>query len=164
LKPFLSKARPDSWEELSVDDQARLVSLADLLRRIPELQLLIEETLGREPLSFHIAYADQNDVERSERMQQHTAQTGEMVFDVPITTPERTTYISILPHGQKLTADFLNSLGLPLKNIRLTADENDRSHYFVGDFTHPSEKVWWEYIETYKSGYSGTSLIVPFWG
>jgi hypothetical protein len=164
LKPFASKARPDTWEKISADDQARLVSLADLLRRIPELQSLIEETLGTEPLSFHIAYADQNNVERSERMQQHTAQTGEIVFDVPVTTPERTTYISIHPHGRKLTADFLNSLGLPLKNIRLAVDEIDRSTYFVGDFTHPSEKVCWEYIETYKSGYSGTSLIVPFWG
>jgi len=164
LKPFASKARPDSWDKISADGQARLVSLADLLRRIPELQLLIEEILGTVPLSFHIAYADQNNVERYERMQQHIVKTDEIVFDVPVTTPEKTTYISIHPHGRKLTADFLNGLDLPMKNIRPAVDEATGHPYFVGDFTHPSEKVGWECIETYKSGYTGTSLIVPFWG
>ena len=164
LKPFASKARPDSWEKISTDGQARLISLADLLRRIPELQLLIEETLETVPLSFHIAYAQQNHLQRYERMQQHTATTGQILFDVPVTTPETTTYVGIFPYDQKLTADFLNSLDLPLKNIRSADDETTSYPYFVGDFTHPSEKLWFEYLETYKSGYSGTSLIVPFWG
>ncbi|TAI61143.1 hypothetical protein CWO89_36835 [Bradyrhizobium sp. Leo170] len=95
-----------------------MISLADLLRRIPELQLLIEETLGAAPLSLHVAYADQNNIERAERIQQHTAKTGEIVFDVPVTTPETTTYIGIHPHGRKITAGFLNSLDRPIKNIR----------------------------------------------
>jgi hypothetical protein len=103
-------------------------------------------------------------VERYERMQQHIAKTGEIVFDVPVTTPETTTYISIHPHGRTLTADFLNSLDLPMKNVRPAVDEATGHPYFVGDFTHPSEKIGWECIETYKSGYTGTSLIVPFWG
>jgi hypothetical protein len=44
----------DSTKEpdIAVVFQARLVSLADLLRRIPELQLLIEEILVTVPLSF----------------------------------------------------------------------------------------------------------------
>jgi hypothetical protein len=52
LTPYVSKARPNSWKDLSTEQRDRLISLADLLRRIPELQLLIEETLGTEPLSF----------------------------------------------------------------------------------------------------------------
>lgn len=163
LQPFASKPRPDSWDKISTDGQARLISLADLLRRIPELQLLIEETLGVAPLSLHVAYADQNNIERAERIQQHTAKTGQIVFDVPVATPQTTTYISIHPHGRKLTADFLNSLDLPVRNIRPALDEVTGQRYFVGDFTHPSDKNGWGCIETYKSGYTGTSLIVPFW-
>jgi hypothetical protein len=163
LTAFASKARPESWDKLKEDGKGRLVSLADLFRRIPELQGLIEETLNTVPLSFHIVHARQNMYEQIERRQQHTARTGELLFDVPVTTPEKLTYISIHPHGQNLTADFLNSLGLPIKNIRLADDESEKHPYFIGDFTHENKGFWWEHLETYKSGYSGTSLIVPFW-
>jgi hypothetical protein len=164
LKPFASKARPDSWDKLSEDAIGRLISLADLLRRIPELQLLIDETLGTLPLSFHVGHADQNMIEDAERREQHLKKTGQILFDVPIDTPERKTYVSIFPHGQKLTVEFLNKLDLPLRNIRLAEDEITKQSYFVGDFTHPNKGIWWDHLETYKSGYSGTSLIVPFWG
>ena len=51
---------------------------------------------------------------------------------------------------------------LPIKNIRASS-EGDQ-HYFVGDLTHPKERLWSEYVDTYKSGYCGTSIIVPVWG
>lgn len=164
LKPFASKARPDSWDKLSEDAQSRLISLTDLLRRIPELQMLIDETLGLPSLSFHIGSADQNMIEQNERRQEHLKKTGELLFEVPITTPERVTYVGVFPHGQKLTVEFLNALDLPLKNIRSVEDAIAGQSYFVGDFTHPNKGRWWDHLETYKSGYSGTSLIVPFWG
>jgi hypothetical protein len=164
LKPFASKARPESWDKLKEDSRGRLISLADLLRRIPELQGLIEETLNTLPLSFHVAHAHQNMVEQFARVQKHSEKTGEVLFDVPVTTPEKTTYVAIHPHGQKLTAAFLNGLGLPLKNIRVAEDTTARYPYFVGDFSHPSTGHWHEYLPTYKSSSSGTSLVVPFWG
>lgn len=39
-----------------------------------------------------------------------------------------------------------------------------KTQYFVGNFSHPGDDYWWKYIETYKSGYCGTSIIVPVWG
>ncbi|TYL90332.1 hypothetical protein FXB40_32265 [Bradyrhizobium rifense] len=164
LKPFASKARPESWDKLSDDAKGRLISLADLLRRVPELQMLIDETLGLPPLSFHVGSADQNMIEQDERRQEHLKKTGELLFEVPVTTPECVTYVGLFPHGQKLTVKSLNALDLPLRNIRPVEDAITGQSYFVGDFTHPNKGIWWDHLETYKSGYSGTSLIVPFWG
>ncbi len=83
-------------------------------------------------------------------------------FDPPIPGPEAVTFVGIYPHGQKLTPEYLRSLDLPIKNIRASS-EGDQ-HYFVGDLTHPKERLWSEYVDTYKSGYCGTSIIVPVWG
>lgn len=164
LAAYASKARPDSWDELSTDEQARLVSLGDLFRRIPELQPIIGEALGIEPLSFHVGQSMLKDMAGLERMQEHPQETGEMLFAPPVTGPSTITCIGIYPHGQRLSADNLNSFGLPIKNIRPAKDEVSGSEYFVGDLTHPSDKVWFQCLETYKSGYCGTSVIVPFWG
>lgn len=163
LTPYVSKARPNSWDDLSTE-RDRLISLADLLRRIPELQLLIEETLGTEPLSFRVAYATKNHIVQSERMHEHAQKTGQMLLNPPISGPSTETYIGIYPHGQRLTAEYLNSFDLPITNIRPEEDTATKSSYFIGDFTHPSDKHWYQYLQTYKSGYCGTSIIVPFWG
>jgi hypothetical protein len=162
LAPYVSKARPNSWDDLSTVERDRLISLADLLRRIPELQLLIEETLGTEPLSFRAGYATKNRIVQSERMQNHTRKTGQVLFNPPVAEPSTLTYIGIYPDGQNLTAEYLNSFGLPIKNIR--PETVTESSYFIGDFTHPSDKHWHQCLQTYKSGYCGTSIIVPFWG
>jgi len=29
---------------------------------------------------------------------------------------------------------------------------------------HPKNKYWHQCVDLYKSGYSGTSIVVPFWG
>jgi hypothetical protein len=164
LTPYVLKARPNSWDDLSTVERDRLISLSDLLRRIPELQLLIEETLGTEPLSFRVAYAMKNRIVPSERMQGHAQKTGQVLFNPPIAEPSTVTYIGIYPHGQKLTAEYLNSFDMPIKNIRPEKDTVTKSSYFIGDFIHPSEKQWYQCLQTYKSGYCGTSIIVPFWG
>jgi hypothetical protein len=164
LTPYVSKARPNSWDDLPMLERDRLISLGNLLRRIPELQLLIEETLGTEPLSFRVAYAMKNRIVQSERMQGYAQMTGQVLFNPPIAEPSIVTYIGIYPHGQKLTAEYLNSFGMPIKNIRPEEDTVTKSSYFIGDFIHPSDKQWYQCLRTYKSGYCGTSIIVPFWG
>jgi len=164
VAPFASKARPDTWDELSNEAKARLVSLGDLFRRIPELQLLIEETFGTQPLSFRVAHARKNMVERSERQHGHMMKTGQLVFNPPVAGPDVVTYVGIYPHGQKLTPEYLNSFGLPIKDIRPANDKTSKWPYFIGDLKHPKEKFWWQCLNTYKSGYCGTSIIVPLWG
>jgi hypothetical protein len=161
---FASKARPDLWGDLSEDAKSRLASLTDLFRRIPELQLLIEETFGTQPLSFRVAHAHQNMFEQVERQRKHMMTTGQMAFDPPVTGPDVVTYVGIYPHGQKLTPEYLNSFGLPIKNIRPANDSTSKWPYFIGDLKHPKEKYWYQCLDTYKSGYCGTSIIVPLWG
>jgi hypothetical protein len=63
-----------------------------------------------------------------------------------------------------LTAEYLNSFDLPIKNIRPAEDPISRRPCFIGELSHPSDKFWYQCLETYKSGYCGTSIIVPFWG
>ena len=159
---FASKARPEQWEQLKDEAKSRLVSLADLFRRIPELQSVLEETLGTLPLSFHVGHATENMAERAKKWDEALKAGQVPEFDPPIPGPEAVTFVGIYPHGQKLTPEYLRSLDLPIKNIRASS-EGDQ-HYFVGDLTHPKERLWSEYVDTYKSGYCGTSIIVPVWG
>ena len=56
LAPYALGRRPDSWENFAEDKRSRTIALADMFRRIPELQPLIEETLGVQPLSFRVGY------------------------------------------------------------------------------------------------------------
>ena len=72
-------------------------------------------------------------IEEEERRDLHRKKTGQILFDAPIDMPERTTSVSIYPHGQKLTVEFLDKLDVPLKNIRLAQDEITKQSYFVGD-------------------------------
>jgi hypothetical protein len=87
-----------------------------------------------------------------------------VLLNPPIAGPSTVTYIGIYPHGQSLTAEYLNSFDLPIKNIRPEEDTVTESSYFIGDFTHPKDKHWNQCLQIYKSGYCSTSIIVPFWG
>ncbi len=163
ITPFASKARPDTWDELTNDAKGRLVSLTDLFRRIPELQLSIQETFDTQPLSFRVGYAQKNRIELFERQREHMLKTGQPAFNPPIPGTDVVTYVGIYPDDQKLTPEYLNSFGLPIKNIRPANDKISKWPYFIGDLKHPKEKFWWQCLDTYKSGYCGTSIIVPLW-
>jgi hypothetical protein len=52
----------------------------------------------------------------------------------------------------------------PPARLRPANDEASRWSYFIGDLKHPKEKLWWQCLDIYKSGYCGTSIIVPLWG
>jgi hypothetical protein len=62
---------------------------------------------------------------------------------------------------------YLDSLNLPFHSIR-PADgplaQISKEAYFESEISHPKDKNWGQCVELYKSGYSGTSFIVPFWG
>ena len=156
LAPNTLGRRPDSWEKLAEDKRSRTVALADMFRRIPELQPLIEETLGIQPLSFRVGY----DTRSPEALRRHAYAPG---------TPPReegpvTTFIGIYPLGQKLSVEYLKSLELPFKNIREDNALGPRNNNFLADLEHPPGTYWHHYIEIYESGYCGMSVIVPMWG
>src|SRR5258708_14249679 len=141
----------------------RLVSLGDLLRRVPELQDVIKEYIGLEALSFQIGHDQRNFTERSERMMTHATKHGAVLLDPPQEGDTIKTYVAIYHKGAAITAEELSAFGFEITDLRLVA-ANPALHQherFVGDFSHPKGTIWWTYVETYKSGYSGTSLIVP---
>jgi hypothetical protein len=156
--------RPREWGGLGENERAKLVSLADVFRRIPELQPLIEECLGLEPLSFHVGYASKNWGQESARTKAYIQKTGNFALTAPPDGPTKITYAAIYPHGQHLTKAYLESLNLPFKNIQEEVDRLSGSRHFVGEVAHPSADIWWEHIRSYKSGYCGTSVVVPLWG
>jgi hypothetical protein len=166
LAPFAMGSRPDSWDKIAEDKRNRLVSLGDLLRRIPELQSIVEETLKVPPLSFPVFYAtDLNMPAQREQHRAHTLETGQAVRNVPDMGATTTTYIGIMPSSPKITLDYLHEQQLPLSNLRFVQDDIlGGSPYFVGDLVHPREEHWYDILNIHKSGSCGTSTIVPLWG
>lgn len=157
IKKYAAERRPRNNEEL---EASNTYTLTDLLRRIPELRPLLKEILGENPLSFQIGHATRNTILKSKRSSpQGFAQS----------TPEISvfTYVAIYPKGAKITAEELNSYTLEIKDIEKESEENVSKYsepYFVGKVYHPDNDIWWDHVVTHKSGYCGTSVIVPFWG
>ena len=54
LKQFAFQVRPRKLAKLTPEEKAKLISLSDILCRIPELQSVVKECLGVQPKSFQI--------------------------------------------------------------------------------------------------------------
>lgn len=163
ITPYASDKRPRKFQDC---DLTKVISLEDLIRRIPEFQANTQEYLSKDPLSFHIGHATKNNILRSQRMLDYGNKTGQAIFDPPTEGTNVTTYVAFYQQGSLVTADQLNGYGFEARNIVFESG-NDSLHsadHFVGEIVHPKGSLWWDYIETYKSGYCGTSVIVPFWG
>lgn len=141
LAPYFSSRRPKKFEDAEV---GKLISLTDLLRRIPELQNVIKEYTGSEPLSFHVGHDYKNYEEKSDDK----------------------TYVAIYHKGASISAEDLYSFGFGLTNIQLVVDNSTRAREerFVGEVMHSKGSIWWEHVETYKSGYSVASVVAPALG
>lgn len=135
--------RPRDPESLDGPAIEKMVSLADLLRRIPELHPMIEECLNTFSLCFHIGHANINSEIQMQKLEEHTAKTGQFAFSLPKTGLDQLTFVDIIPQGEWLTAELLNSLNLPIKNIKESFDDTSKSKVFVGEFVHPEDGVWW---------------------
>ncbi|PWY12515.1 YaaC family protein [Citrobacter koseri] len=157
IKTYASERRPRNIEEL---ESSCTYTLTDLFRRIPELRLQVKEILGENPLSFQIGHASRNMLLRTRGL----SQLGGIR-----TKPEFSgfTYAAIYPKGAEVTAEELKSYNLGILDIEKESKENKTEfdeEYFVGKVYHPESDLWWDHVLTHKSGYCGTSAIVPFWG
>lgn len=157
IKTYSSERRPRNEEELK---ESHTYTLTDLLRRIPELSIQTKEILGKNPLSFQVGHASRNRALKSREWTQQGTSPSPSIFP-------GFTYAAIYPNGVEITAEELNSYNLGITDIEMESKENltkfDES-YFVGKVFHPDGEYWWDHILTHKSGYCGTSAIVPFWG
>lgn len=157
IKDYASERRPRNDEELN---SSCTYTLTDLLRRIPELRVQIKEILDENPLSFQIGHASRNMALRTRGLSQQGFSSSAHNFS-------GFTYTAIYPKGVEITAEELNAYNLGIKDIENESDENRSKYdeaYFVGKVFHPEGELWWDYVLTHKSGYCGTSTIVPFWG
>lgn len=161
-KTFDFEKRPRKFEEIT--DATKLVSLADLFRRIPELSNIIEEYLGEPPLSFHVGHGQTNMIVKSERMKEHIERTGRFEMDTPATGPTQTTYVAIYSDSAKVTPEYISSLNLPLTNVQYKTDIGSTHPHLEGELIHPHDLVWHRHIKTYSSSSAPTSYIVPLWG
>lgn len=147
---YLFERKPRGSKSISEDDRKNLLSLSDLIRRIPEMQKLSRECLNSYPLSFHIGYATEN-----HRRRQFSKNEGD--------SPEQTvTFVSIFHDDKDLDEAALNTFGLPIQNIKRCIERGES--FFQGEVSHPSSQIWWDSVPTYKSGYCGSSVIVPAFG
>ncbi|HDR2454854.1 TPA: hypothetical protein QCI32_003260 [Enterobacter ludwigii] len=157
IKKYSSERRPRDDEELK---SSCTYTLTDLLRRIPELTLQIKETLGKSPLSFQIGHASRNTLLRSRGLSPKGLSRAAPEFP-------GFTYAAIYPKGAEVTAEELNAFNLGIDDIEKETEDNLTRFddgYFVGKVFHPEGELWWDHVLTHKSGYCGTSAIVPFWG
>lgn len=147
IKDHADDSRPRNSEELSGKNA---ISLSDLLRRVPELQGVISEYLGMEPLSFHFGYAQRNMIDRSEKID---SQNGHYTF------------AAIYPHGTNFDIEDFNTYDFEIKELEWESPKNTSGKsYLVGKVYHPQTNLWWNSVESYKSDYCGTSIVTPYWG
>lgn len=147
IKAHADDSRPRSVEELSGKNA---ISLSDLLRRVPELQGVINEYLGMEPLSFHFGHAQRNMTDRSEK---NDPQKGHYTF------------AAIYPHGANVDIEDFSTYDFEIQELEWESSKNTNEEcYLVGKVYHPKDNLWWNSVESYKSDYCGTSVVVPYWG
>ncbi|MDA3810127.1 MAG: hypothetical protein PF518_07295 [Spirochaetaceae bacterium] len=157
---FFVSRRLKSSDEL---ENEPTVSLADLFRRIPELQGVIEEYIGQCPLVLDIGYDSIREHAKTEsRREKYAKDTGTFQFQAPPETdPVITTNVAIYPVSEKMDVKFLEGLTTPFTNFIESRDELNDQDFISCDFVHPNQGLWWNSIKTYKSSYSPTSLIIP---
>lgn len=145
-------------------ERGGLLSLADLLRRVPELQSVAEEYFGTYPLSFHVGKQFNSELER-ELDQLGTSMIGSL-YDAKTLTPalNTTSSIAISPVGYELTAEQANALDLPIKHFEDKKDPLSGEVLPTGKLEHPANEHWYQRLALHKSGYCGSSIMVPFWG
>lgn len=147
IKEHADDKRPRSADEL---EGKTAISLSDLLRRVPELQGVLKEYLGKDPLSFQFGHAQKNMMDRSEKID-----------------PEKGnfTYAAIYPHGANVTPEQISEYGFEIEQIEWETPRNvEDEPYLVGKVFHAKNDLWWNSVESCKSGYCGTSIVVPYWG
>ena len=157
IKDYASERRPRNITQL---EASHTYSLTDLLRRIPELRLQIIETLGENPLSFQVGHASRNMQLKVRQLSTESSSRNKNEFS-------GFTYAAIYPKGVEITSEELRSYNIGISDIEKEAIKNPANfieEHFIGKVYHPENELWWDYINTHKSGYCGTSVIVPFWG
>ena len=158
--------RPRQLSDIAEPDRAKAVPLVDLFRRVPELQPILRESLDVAPLSFQAVHSMRNATAGIFRQSSQgvLGARGSAPPLAPAPAASKTSYIRILSSDEGVDAQYLQRLGLPVKNIQEKVDEGTKSPAFEGEIQHPADQPVWNHFQHYKSAYCGTSVIAPLWG
>jgi len=160
-KKQLAEARPTNQRiedvaTLTPEDWARLISLDDLFRRIPELAAYYTEVTGRRSMTAHVFHCARNMMEQAER---NGAEMKKGNFQ-PSPNPGYT-WIGIA--GSKGMSEVeVKALGLPLTEWELGSE--DAETYWRGKFEHDPASFWHQALPLHQSAMAPTSWIAPVSG
>lgn len=163
-KKYDFEKRPRVFSDIEDKDSSKIVNLIDLFRRIPELSNVIEEYTDKPPLSLHIGYSLMDNQHGFDAIKNHMDKTGKYTLSAPITSAETNSFINIYSESNKVTPEYLSTLGMPLTDFQIKTDTHSQEKYIIGKLIHPSDKQWHQYLKTYRSSYSPTTYVVPLWG
>lgn len=137
---------------LDPERAGRLISIIDILARVPELKGTFEYVTDRPALSFDIAHAFYN---RQEDTEDRTA-SGH--FFAGLERSRDYTWVS-LTDVNHLDEAFIRENGPPLTDYILRTFANETS--WQGKLAHQADQLWWDCIKHYKSAMCGTSWVKP---
>lgn len=159
LKPYIFEKKPKKIEDVEDTKKSLLVSLTDLLRRVPELQTVTQEFFGQEPLSFRIA---PDNIKRIE--QQQAAGWQKLAQPDASQSTQVTSWVNIYTPRSGAPLPSISGYGFPLTDITEQDDVIGGGRHLSAAVKHSSDSHWQNHLRTYKSAYCGTSIIAPFWG
>lgn len=140
---------------LDPDRAGRLISVVDILARIPELKGTFEYVTDRPALSFGIAHSFHNHEEAADGLEGIANFLGRSPHG------REHTWVSLTGVAH-LDQGFIEKNGPPLTEhvLRTFADHTA----WEGKLAHPADKLWWDQIKSYKSAMCGSSWIKPLLG
>jgi hypothetical protein len=143
--------RPKSIADVPSEDQKKLISLADLFARVPELSDAYENVTGRPTLCFRVYSAiSMNRDEDSEDRKKASS-----------SVMKRTRAYTWLALGSSDVAldAHLREHGPPLEDLEIRDNDGDRS--WTGRLPHPVGAPWDQHLPTHRSVMAPTCWIKP---
>lgn len=162
LWPFAQPRKPSAIQD--VQDRSALVSMTDLLRRVPELCEVIKEHLDTSPLTFNVFHIESDPKDPRQGLPRLRSSMA------PEAPTELTSTVGISPSTKESRSEEDVSLILkyPIDGIfdfeREVSPRNPKDIYIKGKIKHPVDKYWFDVIPLYQSPYQGKTYVVPFWG
>lgn len=152
------------YEDITPEVRAKMITLSQLFRTIPELRTVIEEYLDEAPLSLHVGHSQSNMITQSEFNEMFIKTHHRLPTLEDSQKLDKTTDVGIYTESSKIDIPYLESLGMPLHSFRSYSDTVSKTDTIIGSISHPGNMPWWKLFPTYSSQYVPTSFVKPIWG
>lgn len=150
--------------DITPEVRAKMLSLSELFRTIPELRTVIEEYLNEPPLSIHVGHSQSNMITDSKFNEEFIKTNHRLPSLEDSRKGVKTTDVGIYSESPNIDIPYLETLGMPLTNFRTYREMGSNSDTIIGSISHPGETIWWDLFPTYSSRYVPVSYVKPIWG